>query len=423
MKTFYRPLLPFVMPGVVLFVAFFLCARWPIWIGASHHARELTALSVMVPWLPYLFLAAGVMMGWRFRQSGMMLSAWLVGIVYWAIQAGGCLPGGACLKILTCLMFIEIAIFSNWRWRQLPLKETISWLAATLLQTAVVAGTLHLIRTGGPHPDAIVTSPLLEQILTFFRRPDLSFIFEFQPERIFFYVIGIYLFLGTLYKHDVLLAGILGALLSLFLGLGPGKTGLGPTASFSTAGAILMLSCIEASFVMAYRDELTGLPSRRALNQTLAGLGSQYAIAMIDVDHFKRFNDTYGHKSGDQVLKLLATRLSRMSGGAKPFRYGGEEFTAVFPGKSLDDALPHLEACRKRLSDTPFTIRGKARKKSSAGRRGEAASGKARKQVSVTASFGIAAPGSVHNTPSQVIAEADKALYRAKKAGRNCVKT
>jgi diguanylate cyclase (GGDEF)-like protein len=171
---------------------------------------------------------------------------------------------------------------------------------------------------------------------------------------------------------------------------------------------------------MAYRDELTGLPSRRALNQSLCALGQHYTIAMVDVDHFKKFNDTYGHKTGDQVLRLLASRLSAMTGGAKAFRYGGEEFTAVFPGKSVEEALPHLDACRKRLAATPFTVRGKARKKASASQRGKTGAGSG-KQVRVTVSMGAAGPSSKLTTPSQVILAADKALYRAKKAGRNCV--
>jgi diguanylate cyclase (GGDEF)-like protein len=74
-----------------------------------------------------------------------------------------------------------------------------------------------------------------------------------------------------------------------------------------------------------YIDELTGLQGRRSLNETLYNLGRKYAIAMIDVDHFKKFNDTYGHKTGDQVLKMIAYKLERISGGAKTFRYGGEE--------------------------------------------------------------------------------------------------
>jgi GGDEF domain-containing protein len=144
---------------------------------------------------------------------------------------------------------------------------------------------------------------------------------------------------------------------------------------------------------------------------------------MIDVDHFKRFNDIYGHKTGDQVLKLLAARLTRMSGGARAFRYGGEEFTAVFPGKSVEDAFPHLEACRKRLAANPFIVRGKKRRRASADLRGKSRSGKVRKQARVTASFGVAEPTPALRTTAQVIASADKALYRAKRAGRNCVKT
>ena len=123
------------------------------------------------------------------------------------------------------------------------------------------------------------------------------------------------------------------------------------------------------------------------------------------------------------MLKLLAARLARMSGGAKAFRYGGEEFTAVFPGKSVEDAFPHLEACRKRLATNPFIVRGRMRRRASANLRGKNRGGKARKQARVTASFGVAEPSTALRTPAQVIAAADKALYRAKKAGRNCVKT
>jgi diguanylate cyclase (GGDEF)-like protein len=411
------------MPAAVFLAAFFLCENWPVWTVHSKYARELAALSVVLPYLPYLFFAAGVMLGWRFHQTGMVLCAWLLGLSYLAMGSAGCMPGTGCRKILTSLVFIELLIFSTWRWRQLPLKKTIFWLALILLQPVLLVITAHLLRDGTLSPDAVVTSPLLKQVGNFFSRPDLSFLFEFQPELTLFYIIGCIFLLGALQRQDVLLAGLLGALLALFIGLGPGKASLNVSAAFSVAGLILLLSCIEASFIMAYRDDLTGLPSRRALNQALAGLGAQYAIAMIDVDHFKRFNDTYGHKSGDQVLKLLAARLNRMSGGARPFRYGGEEFTAVFPGKTVEEALPHLEACRKRLAETPFIVRGKTRIRSTARHRGKAGKEKGRKQVEVTASFGVAEPTSRLKTPSQVLDAADKALYRAKKAGRNCVKT
>ena len=108
-----------------------------------------------------------------------------------------------------------------------------------------------------------------------------------------------------------------------------------------TVCLVLILAIIQDSHNMAFRDDMTGIPSRRALNDLLRGLGSRYAIAMFDVDHFKRFNDTYGHDVGDQVLKVVAGRLMAVSGGGRSFRYGGEEFTVVFSGKGAKDAAPH----------------------------------------------------------------------------------
>jgi len=410
------------MPVAVLAATIFLFDKWPSWISRSDYTREMKALSVIFPYLPYVLSGAALLLGWRFHQSGMVLSGWLIGTAYWCVHMGGCTPGTGIFAVMSCLVFIEIAVFSSWRWRQLPLKTAIFWAVGVLLQSALPAGFQRLMESGDVRPESVVSSPLLAHLSAAARQADLSGILRFQPAMIVFYIVCLYLLFLAFQHRDALAAGLLGVLLCVFIGLEPAQSAARIPAFFSAAGIILMFSCIEASFIMAYRDELTGLPSRRALNQTLAGLGGCYAIAMIDVDHFKRFNDTYGHKTGDQVLKLLATRLTRLSGGAKAYRYGGEEFTAVFPGKSIEEALPHLEACRRRLSETPFTVRGRTRKASSAGRRGKTGGGKAGKKVKVTASFGVAEPDSVINTPSQVIAAADKALYRAKKAGRDCVK-
>lgn len=411
------------MPAVVLCATIFLFDKWPVWSGQSDHTRELKAVSVIFPYLPYLFTGSALLLGWRFHQSGIVLSAGLMGASYWCVHQGESIPGAVFSAVLSFLVIIEIVIFTRWRWRQLPIKTNVFWGVMILLQPVVLVGIRHLIQNGGKQTGGIVSSPLLEHLLSTLRRVDWAVILQLHPVPIVFYIAGFYLLILTFQQRDVLAAALLGVLISVFIGLGPAQSADRLTAFFSAAGFILMISSIEASFIMAYRDELTGLPSRRALNQALAGLGGHYAIAMIDVDHFKRFNDTFGHKTGDQVLKLLAARLTRMSGGAKAFRYGGEEFTAVFPGKSKEEALPYLEACRKRLAETPFVVRGRARRVSSAGRRGKMGRKKPMKQVKVTASFGIAEPDSVFKTPSQVITAADRALYRAKNAGRNCVKT
>src|SRR3990167_5951921 len=98
-------------------------------------------------------------------------------------------------------------------------------------------------------------------------------------------------------------------------------------AFMAAAGAIMLVSLLQESHRLAFRDELTGLPSRRALEEGLHGLGPAHAIAMVDVDHFKKFNDTHGHDIGDQVLRLVAAQLRKIGGGGKAYRYGGEEFT------------------------------------------------------------------------------------------------
>jgi GGDEF domain-containing protein len=142
---------------------------------------------------------------------------------------------------------------------------------------------------------------------------------------------------------------------------------------------------------------------------------------MLDVDHFKRFNDTYGHDVGDQVLKMVAKKILSVGGGGKAYRYGGEEFTILFAGKRVADALPHLESVRKNIEEYRLSIRGDDRPKDP--RQGEAKRGSrsGSTEVSVTISIGVAESG--EGTTSEVMKAADKALYRAKSKGRNQVCT
>jgi diguanylate cyclase (GGDEF)-like protein len=201
-----------------------------------------------------------------------------------------------------------------------------------------------------------------------------------------------------------------------------GHSAPSPRIYFSAAGLALLISAVESSFSMAYIDELTGLMGRRSLNEELVNLSRKYVIAMIDIDHFKKFNDQYGHKTGDQVLKMIASKLKNITGGTKVFRYGGEEFTAIFPGKEIEEAVPHLDIYRKIIESTPFMIRGKERRHKSAKNRVEGTS-KGQKSVTVTVSIGAAAPGKDLTSPEKVLKEADKMLYNAKKAGRNRVES
>jgi diguanylate cyclase (GGDEF)-like protein len=185
----------------------------------------------------------------------------------------------------------------------------------------------------------------------------------------------------------------------------------------TTGGLILVVSLIETSHRMAFSDELTGLPSRRALTDALMRLPEVYTIAMVDIDHFKKLNDEYGHAAGDQVLRMIGSTLTRTEGGCRPFRYGGEEFALLFAGKSADEALPYLEDLREAIEASGFVVRGSNRPKLKPDKPVRS-TGKG-KTVAITVSMGVAEPDEPGADPDEVIRAADQALYRAKRTGRN----
>mgnify|MGYP000140756144 FL=1 len=190
---------------------------------------------------------------------------------------------------------------------------------------------------------------------------------------------------------------------------------------FSALFLSLFLVFQQSNYQVTYKDALTGISGRRALEDYLSTLGRHYSIAMLDVDHFKKFNDTYGHDVGDQVLKMVASRIAKVEGGGKAFRYGGEEFTIVFNRRSSNDIFVYLEAVRTSIQDYHLTLRGDDRdgdRKAGKQQRGKSEKA-ASKSVSVTISIGVADSAS-RMTPKDVVKTADGLLYKAKETGRNC---
>jgi diguanylate cyclase (GGDEF)-like protein len=197
-------------------------------------------------------------------------------------------------------------------------------------------------------------------------------------------------------------------------------------ALMSTAAlTALCISLAHEGFHMAFRDELTGLPGRRALNERLQRMGRVYTLAMADVDNFKAFNDTHGHDVGDQVLRMVAAQLRRVPGGGRAYRYGGEEFTLVFPGKTAAESMPHLESVRRSIEAYQMRLRDKpVRPKADQiglRRRGGRDARNAR-PLRVTVSIGVAERSDALRAPDAVIKAADQALYKAKDEGRNLVR-
>lgn len=180
-----------------------------------------------------------------------------------------------------------------------------------------------------------------------------------------------------------------------------------PMASSLACGAgclALLFSTLQKSWHLAYVDELTSLPGRRALEERLQRSLGIYALAMVDIDHFKKFNDSYGHDVGDDVLRMIAYKIGQVGGGGTAYRYGGEEFTIVFNNHSADEIKIYLQELIKAVADTPFVVNRRKNQKP--------------KSVQVTISIGLS--DSIHKAnAAATIKTADQALYTAKKKGRN----
>ncbi len=143
--------------------------------------------------------------------------------------------------------------------------------------------------------------------------------------------------------------------------------------------------------------------ARILAEQSKLSVSPPFTIAMVDIDHFKKVNDTYGHQAGDQVLYSVAQTVSRVVVPTGTLcRYGGEELAVFFPQRDAKQARKYLEEARLAVEKT------------------KVASGK--KQISVTISCGLSTRTDPSQTLASVLATADKALYRAKKGGRNQVR-
>jgi len=186
----------------------------------------------------------------------------------------------------------------------------------------------------------------------------------------------------------------------------------GAASWFAMAAAIVLVAIFHASYRMAFIDTLTGLPNRRALDETLSRLSGNYALAMIDVDHFKSFNDTHGHAAGDVVLREVAQGLHRHAQG-RAFRYGGEEFCVVYgKGENRKRVAQALDRAREQIAAAKVMVPSAKKRKARAPQK---------IAVSVTISAGCACRNENLKTPKAVLDAADAALYKAKAAGRNRV--
>ena len=370
-------------------------------------------LPALARFMPYVVPVAGILLGWRFNHSRLVLALLAITLSerflhYYAGGSGSAIGlGRMVFNVVATLLPLNIAAILMLNERGVLSLRGILRMGLICIQPLIIILFWHY----GYH------RPFTCFEVSFFSSPIWGRVHLPQPALLAFGLTFLLLLLIRFKRSGAIENGFFWALGSTLFGLALAGPGSLRAMYFSTASLILFISIIETSHSMAFKDELTGLPSRRAMNEALLMLGSRYTVAMIDVDHFKKFNDRYGHDVGDQVLRMIASKISGVTGGGKAFRYGGEEFSVLFPGKGIKQAVPHLEQIRKSVAFSGFVFRGRKRPNTNPEKPMSFVNPK--KKVSLTVSIGVAERKEAQTDPQEVIKAADKALYRAKKGGRN----
>jgi len=309
-----------------------------------------------------------IVLAWRFRRSRLAIAAVLIALSSYLLRQPGMAEvagePSANLKLLALLLPVNLAVL-------------------VLLRD-------HPLQLGSPQ--AALLAFLIAVVFT---------ILAFALRR------------GT---FEVAMLWVLAAsALAVLSARGPQSTSL----LMASAQLVLLFALVEDSYRLAYHDQLTGLPGRRALDETLGRLEGDYVLAMIDVDHFKRFNDRFGHDVGDQALRMVGDELANVGHGGRAYRYGGEEFSVVFTDRSPATTWDTLDRLRASIADRSFAIRSPKRPRKKPEKPTKSTG--VPEKVILTVSIGAAGPNPRRSEPGEVLKAADAALYKAKRRGRNRV--
>lgn len=364
-------------------------------------------------WLPYPLLIIAAAMTAQFNQSRFFYVVFLWLILLLAVDSPALFP----LQIESVTLLIPLLMSANCLLLcQSDKRLRLPNILLTLVLIIIAASSILVLMEWEAllnHPDYHYLANLYRQVL-----PTTSAHFSVMEFGLYV-LIGLIMLIRLVRKPQLSHTMLSMSMVLLIL------VQIQPTAQLIQFAALVFaaiasITVLLTSHAMAFKDELTEIPSRRALMHYTRSLLGQYTVVMADVDHFKAFNDKYGHDVGDQVLRMVANKLHRGVHSGKAFRYGGEEFTLIFPGKDPHQVLEHVEQLRGSIANYQMVIRSPDRpekKPENAPSKNPAAS---HEIVQVTMSFGAALKHK--QAPfERAIKIADQALYKAKKAGRNNV--
>ena len=331
---------------------------WKAWLAPGGLSLALAAALVhsslfatIAPSLAFYYFGVfggGLLLAWRFNSSRVLFSLLALLLAHRAVDffsadhfSNG--PGRAAIVLVAVFVPLNFIFFALMRERGLNFAGVVPRSGLLVLESAVFAALCRPANSlVNPPRWAAVAVPLL--ILLSSAAACAVFARRFLQTR------------------KPIEPGFAWSVAAVYVWLQFAPVGKAADAYVATAALILAASLIETSYVLAYHDELTGIRGRRAFNESLLSLDQQYAIAIVDIDHFKKFNDAYGHDVGDQVLCMVAKRLTEVGGDGQAFRCGGEEFAIVFRNTSARDAYERLDALRQIIEKSTFQLRGSERR-------------------------------------------------------------
>jgi len=344
---------------------------------------------------PYIFYILGVIVmviSWHFNRNRFLFVLFPLVLVYIGFEFLPSAKATLLFKYISIIFPIHLLVF-------LVLSERGLLSIWGYLKIAFVVFETGLIVWFIEYPS--------EAVLSIFKIK--LFIFNTYPLSDISLIVGLFILFVMIalimFNHFLMYNGsFLMILISFYSTLYFIKTDKVLEVGFIAIVLIILVLLVREAYRLAFYDELTSLPGRRALIEDMAKLGRRYTLAMVDIDFFKKFNDTYGHDTGDEVLKMVASKLGQIEGGGKAYRYGGEEFTLLFNSRDLKESAIYADVLRETIATTPFIVRNKKNKK-----------------IFINISVGIVQNSKNDKDPFATMKRADNALYKAKESGRNKV--
>jgi len=400
-KTVAKALFSFFIPGGLPFLITVIILNLNIMDRVLQDSAQI---------YPLIVIGASLVVGLFFKRIWLMLAILILALadrtlLYFAANNAVTTEGGRLIyHAVSFLLPFNLCVFAFMKRKGDMTSQSIWFLGGILLQGCAVAFIYQHkgLGFGAFLEFSSLNWPLLEGI-------PLA-----QMGLAAFGIAFTYYLLLYIRTRGVIERSFCWALISIFYALGLSKIGPMSSIYFSTAGLILVISVIENIYVEGFQDELTDLPTRKNMLGILSQLDRGYTVALIEVDHFQRLKDNHGRRVSKEVLRLIGSKLTTVAGGGKPFRYGGEQFTVVFPGKFLPDTLPLMEELRQTIKKPGPILTGQKspRKKP---KRVEVLANK----VPVTVSIGVAERKELDMSPHQAIKKAEGALITAKNEGRD----